>query len=646
MAGQTGSLSCRGGRADARPLALRHRHSVRRGALVWAGFTVSVAIVLIVGAVAYHATAELAQSSTRVVDSYLVIEKLRGVLHRLIRAQDYNLLYFTTGDAQFRDRPSRTRREVEQALATLARLTAGNHAQEARIAAILPGARARLAQLTAAARAGEAHGPAAGLDYLRAHDPRPVMTDLSQRIADAIGAEETLLAGRRAREAATVRLSERIIGLGSLAALLAVGFAGVFIQRILLDLRINTQVAEQAAAEARARGTELEHQVEVVRRGEQRFRNLLEVAPDAILVVDASGAITYANARTREFFGYQPGELLGSNVDLLIPSRNRGGHSGNRATYAREPRVRHMAPGRQLTALRKDGSEFPVEISLSPIETEEGLLVLTMIRDISERNRAERELRARTEELARSNAELEQFAYIASHDLQEPLRMVASYLQLVAQRYKGRLDADADDFINFAVDGATRMKQLINDLLNFSRAGRQIELEPVALDRVLARSLGTLALRIRETGARVTSDPLPRVIGDEARLYELFLNLIGNALKFRSANPPVVQISARRDRAQWDIAVRDNGIGIAPEYQERIFAMFQRLHGRDEYPGTGIGLAICKRIVELHGGSIWVDSQPGQGATFSFTLPAAPEGNQVAEQRHEAADGRNPASRG
>jgi signal transduction histidine kinase len=265
---------------------------------------------------------------------------------------------------------------------------------------------------------------------------------------------------------------------------------------------------------------------------------------------------------------------------------------------------------------------------------------IVILQELSHRRVAEEEVRAlnagleqrvaeRTEELAerardltRSNAELQQFAYVASHDLQEPLRMVASFTQLLAKRYRDKLDDDARDFINFAVDGATRMQTLISDLLAYSRVGTQGKaLEPTRCDAVMDRVLDSLKLAIEETGVVITRDRLPAILGDPVQIGQLFQNLLTNALKFRGDKAPQVRISVEQDGCDWKISVSDNGIGISPEHSDRIFVIFQRLHTKTDYPGTGIGLAICKKIVERHGGRIWVEATPGGGSTFCFTIP-------------------------
>jgi PAS domain S-box-containing protein len=252
------------------------------------------------------------------------------------------------------------------------------------------------------------------------------------------------------------------------------------------------------------------------------------------------------------------------------------------------------------------------------------LRMIGAMMDITERKQVEESLIRKTAELERSNTELEQFAYVASHDLQEPLRMVASYTQLLAHRYKGRLGSSADDFIAYAVDGATRMQQLINDLLEYSRVGRKTkEFMPIDCKRVYEQALANLHASIEETSAIITCDPLPIVMGDEVQLCRLFQNLIGNAIKYHAEEPPHIHVSAKLDNTEWIFSIRDNGIGIDSKHFDRVFIIFQRLHKKEEYTGTGIGLAICKKIVERHHGHIWIESTLGEGSTFFFTLPFA-----------------------
>jgi signal transduction histidine kinase len=249
-----------------------------------------------------------------------------------------------------------------------------------------------------------------------------------------------------------------------------------------------------------------------------------------------------------------------------------------------------------------------------------------IVAELSALREAHEQLDAQTRDLERSNAELEQFAYVASHDLQEPLRKVASFCQLLEQRYKGQLDERADQYIDFAVDGAKRMQQLINDLLDFSRVGRLGDTpEPVDLGGAARRALANLDATVVESRAKVDVGPLPTVSGESSLLTTLFQNLIANALKFHGDAPPEIRIRSERDGDEWTIACSDDGIGIDPEYAERVFAIFQRLHGKDEYAGTGIGLAMCRKIVEHHGGRIWLDPNAEPGTTFRFTLPALEE---------------------
>ena len=358
------------------------------------------------------------------------------------------------------------------------------------------------------------------------------------------------------------------------------------------------------------------------RRTSSYNRSLLEASLDPLVTIGPDGKITDVNAATEVATGCARAALIGTDFSdyFTEPDKARAGYQ----EVFREGFVRDYP----LELRHRDGSVMSVLYNASVYRNKTGrvLGVFAAARDVTARKRAEEEIRRYARELQRSNQELEHFAYVASHDLQEPLRTVSSYSQLLARRYRGRLDSDADDFIAFMVEGAARMQTLINDLLSFSRIGtRGDPFAPVDGAKILAAAQENLEAAIRESGAVITHEALPPLVADQTQLTQLFQNLFGNAIKFRRPDQaPRIHVSATRQDGAWHLSVRDNGIGIDPQFFERIFILFQRLHAREEYPGTGIGLALCKKIVERHGGRIWVESDPGKGSTFHFTLPDEP----------------------
>jgi PAS domain S-box-containing protein len=357
---------------------------------------------------------------------------------------------------------------------------------------------------------------------------------------------------------------------------------------------------------------------------EERFRRVVEGSPIAKIMTDGRGTIVLVNVQAERLFGYQREELVGKPVEILVPPRIRGVHTDFRDAFLAHPEVRSMGQGRDLFLVRKDGSELPVEIGLNPIAMPEGRMVLCAVVDISERKKALERLAEQREELQRSNADLEQFAYVASHDLQEPLRMVSTYAELLAERYRGKLDDKADKYIGYCMEGAQRMQQLVKDLLAYSRVGSNAGIPIVVQPEVIiANVLAGLRVSIEESRAEIVRENLPAVRADQTQLAQVFQNLIGNALKFRGERPPRIHIRGEKGRPMCKFSVEDNGIGIDRQHADRAFQMFQRLHERGRYQGNGIGLAISKKIVERHGGRIWFESEPDKGTTFHFTMPGA-----------------------
>jgi PAS domain S-box-containing protein len=566
------------------------------------GFGAVLAVLLLVGVVSYRSLDASAESERWVQHTQEVRKHLGTLLSALESIEaSYSRLALRSDDALFQT--SRTSISLlDQEQKTLRTLTADNPDQQRRLAS-LAGLAAQTVQLDdALVRSRRAGDPETAAEVIRAGHGQRILAEFRAIAHEMDDEESRLLLERNASALRRFRESKAAVILGTSLGLLVAAVAGWIVQRDI-------------GARARANAAMLQ--------SEERFRLLVEGVQDyAIFTLDANGRVASWNAGAERTKGYSADEIIGQNFSRFYAQEDidQGQPEAELQVAA--------ASGRSETEswrVRKDGSRFWANRVITAARDSSGRLLgfSEISRDITERKTAEERLVKKVAELKRSNDELEQFAYVASHDLQEPLRMVASYTQLLARRYHGRLDPDADEFIAYAVDGSNRMQGLIQDLLTYSRAGTSgAKLRKIPSENALHGALANLRATIEESGAVVTHDPLPAITTDDTQLTQVFQNLVGNAIKYRSAEVPRVHVSATSNAdKEWIFSVRDNGLGIEPRYFDRIFILFQRLHGREEFKGTGIGLAICKKMLERLGGRIWVESQPRQGSTFYFALP-------------------------
>ena len=574
-----------------------------------AAFIVGFLAVALVGAATYYNARTLLDRNDLVVHTYRALSAIDDVLGSADDIQSGARGYLLTGKNEYLDPYHAGIATVNRSIQTLRELTADNPVQqhnlehlEASINRSIAGAEQELT-----AKQHETSGAAS-----------PAIG-----IADKENMDQVRFDIATLKQHETRLLEQRDVASRASAKHTLSNFAVLLVLAVLLLLFFYFFIRHDLAARRRVD--------KALRETDKKMRGVMDGAPDALLITAADGTIQMVNAQAERLFGYSRGAFTGRKLDTLLIARDLPAEEESEGTVrlSKDRAIQKLRSlGARYDGVREDGVAFPIDLSRSPVHVGDEKLLITAVRDRSEQQRAEEAMQKFSLDLARSNAELERFAYVASHDLQEPLRMVSSYTQLLAKRYKGKLDANADEFIGYAVDGASRMQKLINDLLALSRVGTQAKpSEPVDTGAVLSRVLLDLHAAVESAGATIISpDEMPTVLADGTQIGQLFQNLIGNALKFRGSAPPAVEIMAEQEGTGklWKFSFKDNGIGIEPQYFERIFVIFQRLHSKESYPGTGIGLAICKKIVERHGGDLSVASTYGEGATFSFTLPAVP----------------------
>lgn len=385
-----------------------------------------------------------------------------------------------------------------------------------------------------------------------------------------------------------------------------------------LEVRVNERIQE-----LRETNEALQVQMAERKRAQEQFRLIIETAMDAVVNIDDGGAIIEWNKNAETTFGWKKEDVLGKKLsEMIIPQQYREAHEKGLKHFHATGTGPVLNKRIEITALNRLGREFPVELVITPIQLLNKLIFSAFIRDISERKQAEQKIRKFTEELQFSNKELEQFAYVASHDLQEPIRKIVGFAQLFASNFEGQLEGKPKEYLNYIIDGAKRMQTLIQDLLAYSRIGRkELTLEVLDFNGVVKEAVGNLEVAVQETKAEIIYQHLPCLSVHKSFIVQIFQDLIGNSLKYRSEEIPRVEVSAQQKNNLWEFTVADNGIGIDQQFTNKLFVIFQRLHTKDKYEGTGIGLAVSKRMVEMHGGRIWIEPHEGGGAVFKFTLP-------------------------
>ncbi|HWB94993.1 MAG TPA: ATP-binding protein [Puia sp.] len=566
----------------------------------------------------------------RIQETGAIIRHTNQVLFQAQRVLDAEMQYelnvknfLLTGDSAFLRMAGDTLAILPAEINEVKTLTADNPAQQKRIDSLLAYASRNTAMLEDIVRLGKA-GSFDGPNRLIAGNAKAGASHDIQMIIVQMEQEERQLLDVRRLNSQT-KASQLQWVLWTLIAAVVI-LAAITFRKIRLDFIAQKRIMQQLHRFNSELEAQVRSQTANLKASEDKYKTLFYKSPLPKWIYE-EGSLRFleANDAAVRLYGYSQDEFMQMTLRDIRPEDEVAGLLEDMDVVKKDPAGYHVSQRRHR---KRSGEIIDVLISGHPIEVDGRQARIVAILDITERKRHDKELRLlnadlakRASELAASNAELERFAYIASHDLQEPLRMVSSFLQLLQKRYRGQLDEKADQYIHYAVDGAERMKALIMDLLEYSRVGTTKDAFGEVDTGVVMQEVGDIFReRIIAAHARVEIGALPKIRGDKVQLLQLFQNLLSNALKYHSDRPPVIRIGCKEEKAQWLFSVEDNGIGIDRQFFDKIFIIFQRLHNKTDYSGTGIGLAICKKIVERHGGRIWVESRPGEGTTFYFTI--------------------------
>ncbi|MEW5942823.1 MAG: PAS domain S-box protein [Pseudomonadota bacterium] len=582
---------------------------------VLAGFGVAVAILLLLGALAYQSTLRYVEASRRVTQTHEALATLEEIFSLMNQAETGQRAYIITGDESYLPRRDAAIARIGELTLQLKQLTADEAEQQRRIPELARQIAARLALLDRTLEARKSQGFEAARQRLIAGSGRSEMDALRSMVTAMQEHERALLQQRADTEREN---AHRTLAMFSLALLFAVAFL------TLLYLRIRQEIGERKQAEEA-----LVEQAERLRESEARVHAIVETAAEGIIVINEQGVIDRFNPAAERIFGYAAAEMAGKNVSMLMPSPYREAHDGYLARYLETGEKRVIGSGREVTGMRKSGATFPMELAVSELRLADHLLFTGIVRDITERKQAEERQARLVYELESANEELKNFAYVVSHDLKAPLRAIGSLADWVVTDYADRLDDEGKEHMRLLLSRVRRMDGLIDGILQYSRVGRVKEASvAVDLDQLVHEVVDLLAPPANITIA--IDNPLPTVVAERTRLQQVFQNLLSNAIKYLDKPEGKIRVGCAAAGDKWKLSVSDNGPGIEERHFEKIFQLFQTLAPRDRVESTGVGLALVKKIVEMYGGEIWVESKVGEGSTFFFTLPRTAAGADLA----------------
>ena len=571
--------------------------------------SVALAALLSAGAVSYRETIQHQEAVRWVSHTHLVLQTLASFRGELLMARADQRIFLLSRDGDYRASYQAGLSQAQALVEDLLRLTSDNARQQELLGQIQRSFGELRAELKeeADSPSGKSSSQAALDRSATARNAK--LSQLDGLIQQMVGEEDQLLQQRSAAENHSASRARIAIVIGNLVALFLVVTAVLLLSFYMKK----SEVAELAQ-----------------KRSEEKFRDLLETAPDAVVVANDAGKIVLVNAQVERVFGYKREELLGQEIEVLVPNRFRDQHPGYRESFSTHPRVREMGAGLELYGVRKDGSEFAVEVSLSPLETADGLLISSSIRDITQRKlindnmrRLNEALAVRNAELGAMNRELESFSYSVSHDLRAPLRAIDGFSLALMEDYSGKLDQEGQSHLERIRAATLRMADLIDDMLKLARIARsEMVLDQVNLTALAQEIASQLKAEEPQRKVQIQIESNLVATGDRHLLRSMLENLLGNAWKF-TAKCPVshIEVGMKNDNSTPIFFVRDNGAGFDMRYADKLFGVFQRLHSDRDYPGTGVGLASVQRIVHKHGGRVWAESVIGNGATFCFVLP-------------------------